>query len=282
MKITNIFTKGNSGMKRRISLLVIILVCFFVYSHVQLKSVHTWQSDVEFGNNNKNDQLTVATYNIRYGKGLDGRVNLDRTITTLKGLDADIISLQEVERFSVRSAFRDQVTQIAKALNMNVIYYPTLSYPGLYYGNVILSRFPIIDSDVLTFENIGENRSAIIAKIKVTDEEQFYVFNTHLGLNKEERLRSINEIYEVMKKLDKPVVLTGDLNSTPEMNEYEIWKGLLSKSNQGIPLQTFYKKDWQIDYIFHSSHFLVHDVSVFESVASDHFPVKGTFRLLTD
>ena len=268
-------------MKKRFLLLFTItsiLLGLLLYSHIQLKAVYTWGSNVE--HDLLSDELTVVTYNIRYGKGLDGKVNLNPTIETLKNLDADIISLQEVERYSVRSLFSDQVTEIAKALQMNAFYYPSLSYPGLYYGNVILTKYPIAKTNAIIFENVGENRSAIVAKIKLPNDEQLYVVNTHLGLNKHERTQAIEKLYELIKVKEKPVLITGDLNSTPKMHEYKLWDSLLTKSNLGIPLQTFHEEDWQIDYIFHSPHFLVNDVKTIESIASDHYPVKAKLQII--
>ncbi|QOY35616.1 endonuclease/exonuclease/phosphatase family protein [Anaerobacillus isosaccharinicus] len=252
----------------------IILLGSGVYFHEQMKSVYTWESNMNY---NFSGELTVVTYNIRFGKGLDGKVNLDRTIASLKDLNADIISLQEVERYSVRSHFFDQVQRLATELEMNVLYFPSLSYPGLYYGNVILSKFPIVETDVIPFMNKGENRAAVIAKILLCDMKEVYVINTHLGLNKEERIQAMHVIKRYLGELNNPIILTGDLNSTPKMNEYEMWGRFLTKSNEGIPLQTFYKKDWQIDYIFHSPHLNVERVTVQKNDVSDHFPVVGVF-----
>lgn len=264
-------------MKNRfwfVSVAIIFLLSSAAYFHEQMKSVYTWHSKINY---NFTGELTVVTYNIRYGKGLDAKVNINRTITTLKDLNADIISLQEVERYSFRSQFFDQVQRLATELDMNVLYFPSLSFPGLYYGNVILSKFPIVETDVIPFINKGENRAAVIAKILLPDKEEVYVINTHLGLNKEERIQAMHVLKSYLGELNKPIILTGDLNSTPKMNEYEMWGGFLNKSNEGIPLQTFYKKDWQIDYIFHSNHFNVERVTVQRGDVSDHFPVVGVF-----
>lgn len=260
--------------------IVIFFFGFFSYFHMQFKSVFVLDDNYDFSNNYQD--LTVVTYNIQYGRGLDGKIDLDRTIATLLAAEADIISLQEVERYSVRSMFTNQVNQLAEALNMNVLYYPSISYPGLYYGNVILSRFPIVDTEILAFSNNREDRSALVAKLKLSDEEELVVINTHLGLNKNERIKAIKSINELLKGIEIPVLLTGDLNSTPQMNEYGIWTDHLINSNQGTPLQTFNKQNWQIDYIFHSPHFEVKDVYVMELAASDHYPVVGLFHIKTN
>ncbi|MDT8861260.1 endonuclease/exonuclease/phosphatase family protein [Alkalihalobacillus sp. MEB130] len=223
--------------------------------------------------------IAVTSYNIQYGKGQDNRVDINRTIETLQSLDSDIISLQEVERNSLRSNFIDQVNVIAKELNMNAYFSPSLAYPGLYYGNAILTTFPIINEQTLTFSNRIETRTAIFVELQISDTHTIHIINTHLGLNREERSRAIEEINNKIKTIDGPIVLTGDLNSVPSQQEYHIWNDRLIKSNKGIPFQTYYSEDWQIDYIFHSSDFAVDEVSVVKSDASDHFPVTARMLL---
>ena len=50
--------------------------------------------------------MKIITYNIRYGLGLDKRYDLNRIADTVR--NADIIGLQEVERFWKRSGMIDQ------------------------------------------------------------------------------------------------------------------------------------------------------------------------------
>ncbi|MDQ0253984.1 endonuclease/exonuclease/phosphatase family metal-dependent hydrolase [Evansella vedderi] len=268
-------------MSYRMFLIISISFLFLVssyYVHGFIKGQYTWNSVQDaFLVNDK--MITVATYNIQYGKGQDGRVDIGRTIEKLKSLDAQVIRLQEVERFSVRSGFNDQVKWMAEALDMYATFYSSLSFPGLYYGNAILSVFPIEDTKVLHFNNRVEDRSAIISTLKVSENERITVINTHLGLNYNEREKAIMQIKEKLAGLEDPVLLMGDLNSTPSMKEYKIWAKWVTKSNKGIPMVTYYKHDWQIDYIFHSDQFAVEDIRVMESETSDHYPLIGVFYL---
>ena len=50
--------------------------------------------------------MKVVTYNIRYGIGLDQRCDMERIAKEIRG--ADIIGLQEVERFWRRTGMLDQ------------------------------------------------------------------------------------------------------------------------------------------------------------------------------
>lgn len=271
----NSFLIGKSRVKY-IFIVASILLLFLL--HTEFKSERVWwiesvdvYSDAQ--------SIKVVTYNIQYGKGQDGQINLKRTIDTLKEIDADIISLQEIERYSLRSSFEDQVNTIAKELSMNGVFYPSIAYPGMYYGNAILSRFPINESFHLPLLSQHEDRSMVLVDIQLSDEQTVYVLNTHLGLDQEERARDIDTIYELLYTLDAAFILTGDLNSTPDQNEYAVWTDILNKSNKGRSIQSYYNREWQIDYIFHSYHFKVLNSSVVESKASDHFPVTAVLEL---
>ena len=59
--------------------------------------------------------MKLVTYNIQYGKGLDGQVNLERIADEIRG--ADIIALQEVERFWPRTGNLDQVAELYARFN---------------------------------------------------------------------------------------------------------------------------------------------------------------------
>ena len=56
--------------------------------------------------------MKIVTCNIQYGRGRDGRFDLDRIADAVSG--ADVIALQEVERFWSRSGGVDQPRLIAR------------------------------------------------------------------------------------------------------------------------------------------------------------------------
>ena len=56
--------------------------------------------------------MRAVTYNIQFGRGKDGRCDLERCLAEVRG--ADIIALQEVERFWRRSGLVDQPAVIGE------------------------------------------------------------------------------------------------------------------------------------------------------------------------
>jgi endonuclease/exonuclease/phosphatase family metal-dependent hydrolase len=97
----------------------------------------------------------ILTWNIQCGRGVDDRVDLERTAGVIKGMaDADIICLQEVSRFDAEldgGQAADQVDVISKSFpGYEAIFGPALDRfnEGMHqrrqFGNLILSRLPVI------------------------------------------------------------------------------------------------------------------------------------------
>ncbi len=102
--------------------------------------------------------MRVVTYNIHFGVGRDGFHDLDRIAAAVEG--ADIIALQEVERFWPRSDMADQPRELAKRLpgywwvyGANLDLHSAEGFPGetsdrrRQFGNMLLSRTPIRASE---------------------------------------------------------------------------------------------------------------------------------------
>jgi endonuclease/exonuclease/phosphatase family metal-dependent hydrolase len=106
--------------------------------------------------------VKLVSYNIQYGRGRDGVFDLERIAAAVAG--ADVIALQEVERFWQRSGMRDQPAEIAALLGEYYwVYGAGLDVDGSneeadgriegriggrrrQFGNMLLSRRPILSS----------------------------------------------------------------------------------------------------------------------------------------
>lgn len=102
--------------------------------------------------------MKLASYNIQYGFGKDGKNDLARIAGEVRG--ADVIALQEVERHWKRTGYADQAAEIARLLpEYHWVYGPgadmDASTPGpdgkplhrrRQFGNMLLSKTPIITS----------------------------------------------------------------------------------------------------------------------------------------
>ena len=63
--------------------------------------------------------VRLVTFNVHHGVGDDGRHDLPRLATVLAAVDADLICLQEVDRYyGGRSEDVDQALLLSRALDM--------------------------------------------------------------------------------------------------------------------------------------------------------------------
>jgi endonuclease/exonuclease/phosphatase family metal-dependent hydrolase len=98
--------------------------------------------------------MKILTWNIQWGRGVDGRVDLDRCVQVLNELDdIDIICLQEVAVNHPRlpgGVFEDQAVALATRLpGYQACYAIGSDLPGLaggrsLFGNLMLSRLPLL------------------------------------------------------------------------------------------------------------------------------------------
>jgi endonuclease/exonuclease/phosphatase family metal-dependent hydrolase len=98
-------------------------------------------------------QLTIVTWNIEQGMAYGA------ILETLRTLDADILLLQEVDRYCRRTGYRDVARDLADALDMNWVAAGEFQEIGegrrgraAVTGQAILSRFPIEDARVIRFK----------------------------------------------------------------------------------------------------------------------------------
>jgi endonuclease/exonuclease/phosphatase family metal-dependent hydrolase len=110
-----------------------------------------------------------VSYNIRYGLGVDGRYDL--ALIAREVADADIIALQEVDRFWARSGMVDTPAVLADHLpRHHWVYGANLDMDASYeeggrvvsrrkqFGTMILSRTPILSSRNFPLPKWGDRR----------------------------------------------------------------------------------------------------------------------------
>ena len=163
--------------------------------------------------------MKLLSYNIHYGLGKDDRYDLARIAAEIR--DADIIALQEVERFWQRSGVVDQVTEIARLLpDFHWVYGANLnldaSYPGedgrpvqrrRQFGNMILSRLPIISTRNHLLPKFGAvnmqtiQRGALETVIDLPAIGPVRIYSTHLcHLTADTRLPQVECLLDVHQK----------------------------------------------------------------------------------
>ena len=164
--------------------------------------------------------MKIVTYNIRFGLGLDQCYNLERIATEIEG--ADIISLQEVERFWRRSGMVDQPEALGELLKGYYwAYGPAFDVDASImnddgsiqnrrrqFGPMILSRWPICSVRTLVLpqlpacELISMTTGALECVID-TPQGALRVYSLHLSaLSPQERLLQIDSLLEMNKAIE--------------------------------------------------------------------------------
>ena len=157
--------------------------------------------------------LRIATYNVHRCVGRDGVENIDRIVEVLKGINADIVALQEVTSSTQQSS--DMLARLAVETEMEAIEGFTLTTTGTRYGNAILSRLPIATVNRINISVTDkEPRGVIEVVFRVPAvETSITIWATHLGLGIAERCFQINKLLRIIGTQNAAVsVLLGDFN----------------------------------------------------------------------
>lgn len=153
---------------------------------------------------------TVATFNIRHGLGLDGRVDLTRTAAVVRSFGADLVALQEVDRFLDRSGGVDQAAELERLCGHEVNFFPTLERGRSQYGIALAARRSI-ECEWLALPRAGREEPRGAA---VTSLHGITYLATHLSPSAQARALQIRALASWVRTIPGPVVVMGDLNAT--------------------------------------------------------------------
>ena len=158
-------------------------------------------------------RLIIASYNVHRCIGLDRRHDPDRVAAVLRGLEADVIALQEVDaRYHVEDGL-DQIAYLAEATGYEAIPGPVLQTHRGTYGNGLLVRRP--PSAVRRIDlSVGrrERRGALDVDLEI-EGAAVRVVATHLGLGARERWLQVGRLLAALREHgERPLVLIGDFN----------------------------------------------------------------------
>ena len=222
--------------------------------------------------------MRLMTYNIRSGRGVDGRLNLDRIARVIEAEQPDVVALQEVDLSRRRTRNLDQAGWLARELGLHHIFGAARSWKQGAYGNALLSRFELVDWQPWLLPRPGrlpvESRGVLQATLR-TPMGLVRVWNTHLGLLAPERRLQVAYLVQNLA-LEAPLIVCGDFNARPRSKELLGLQEVL----QRVPTQrTFpgFLPVVQLDHVFHCPmlqplhHYVVR--TPLSRRASDHLPL---------
>lgn len=160
----------------------------------------------------RNDgELVLMSYNVRNGKGMDGKRNLNRTAAVIRAAQPDVVALQEIDSVTRRSDGDDVAAVLGKKCAMYHTFSKAIDYDGGGYGVALLSREKPVAVQRFALPGREEARTLLYVEF-----EQYAVVSTHLSLTVEDRMASLAVIDSVASMSSKPIFIAGDWNATPE------------------------------------------------------------------
>jgi endonuclease/exonuclease/phosphatase family metal-dependent hydrolase len=157
--------------------------------------------------------VRVVTYNIHRAIGVDLRRDPARIAAVIAELHADVIGLQEVDWHDDPDAGEPQFEYLAHLSGYRAVVGPNLRDHRGHYGNVLLTRLPIIATRLVDLSHSArEPRNAIDVTLELGT-ASLRVIVTHLGLALHERRVQAAQLRDLLlEQQDRPTMVLGDLN----------------------------------------------------------------------
>ncbi|MBO7194758.1 MAG: endonuclease/exonuclease/phosphatase family protein [Alistipes sp.] len=153
----------------------------------------------------------VMSYNVRNCTGLDGEHSPQRIANIITAENVEAVALQELDSMTMRYPGEDVLGKLAELTGMYPTFGASIDFQGGKYGIGILTKEKPISWQRVPLPCRAEPRSLLIVEL-----EDYYFCSTHLSLHAEDRNSSASKILFELSKLDKPVIIAGDFNATPD------------------------------------------------------------------
>ena len=157
--------------------------------------------------------IRVATYNVHASVGTDGRHDPERVATVIAELDADVVALQEFT-YPLDVALETRTPVFLATLDKyQCALGPARQTSKHCFGNVLLSRHPIIDVHRINLSIAQREPRAALAAVVDIDGIELHVLATHLGLRVPERRYQVAQVISYLDSVKNSfVVVLGDFN----------------------------------------------------------------------
>ncbi len=226
--------------------------------------------------------MRIMTYNVHSCIDTRRKNSLGRVEQLIKQEKITIAGLNEIEAFSPRTWFINQPKRLAQAREMVYCFGPTIRLgPVGFFGNAIISRFPIIDHQNIKLPgSVGKEVRYCLKAIVRIPGGILNVFSTHLGLDAVDRKPQVEVLAKLVKTEKDPVILMGDFNCGS--GELQPLYDVMVDVGEKFRFKDTYPCDnptYRIDYIFISPETICTNLYVPDCDASDHLPVIADLQL---
>lgn len=224
--------------------------------------------------------ITVMSYNVHNGIGLDGHTDYARTGRTIGRHSPDIVAVQEVDSATARSGGRYVLAELGAATGMRHTFAPAIDFQGGKYGIGILSREDPVSVRRIALPGSEEARVMLIAEFP-----RFTMVCTHLSLTAADAMTATQIIMNETAGAAKPLIIAGDFNLEPDSEPMRLLRDrfspVLPADQHTFPADT---PEITIDYIMTDigSGIVAAPepyVAGPDELASDHRPIVARLRL---
>lgn len=233
--------------------------------------------------------VRVMSYNLHFGFDVEGWSDLEATARAIEASGAEVVGLQEVSRGWYVNGSTDMLAWLQRRLRMPYARFAGASDP--IWGNAVLSRYPIVASQVVRLprEGVPLRRNALGVELDLGAGRRLRVVVTHLHhLEGPDgaRVRLAQVPWLLGAVAGRPAtVLMGDLNAEPGSAEVALVRraGLTDAFTAGGgPADELTwpsdRPDRRIDYIWLSGDLAATGFVATTSTASDHRGIAVTVR----
>ncbi len=232
--------------------------------------------------------IRIVTYNIHRCCGMDRRIMPRRIAEVLSDLHPDVIALQEVLGLGPKGRGQDEL--LGALMGMGWVMASARLRHGYPFGNMILSRFPIVNDAQhdLTWRT-RRGRCCQRADLRLGN-QTLHVYNVHMGTGLRERKYQAERLAMILDQHRGagPKIILGDFNEWGR----GVTTGILTPRFQSLDIRPFVKRRrtypgflplLHLDHIFYEGRIDVNHVHLPKSraalIASDHLPLVADLRI---
>jgi endonuclease/exonuclease/phosphatase family metal-dependent hydrolase len=225
------------------------------------------------------EPIVVMDFNVHNGFSRAGLLDLEAIAEVIEESGAGIVGLQEVSRGWVINGSTDMAQWLSQRLGMS---YYFASTEGELWGNMSLSRYPILRADLAAYstESLLLRRGYLVAEID-TGQSILEVTVTHFYHRGEgSDIRQVQAAEVLDGRATTAGLLMGDMNAIPDTPEMALFgqAGWIDVLSDVVPESARYTNSvdapyQQIDYIFVTPDVAFSEPMVIQTMVSDHFPV---------
>lgn len=238
-------------------------------------------------------KIRLLQWNIWYQEKIE---NIEKVI---RKLSPDIICLQEMTINETNNDYKNTVDFLSKKLGLNSSFGKAHEFPDKsIIGNAILSKFPIINEEIISVNNNSSNsedyseqgRVCIVVDINLPDDKKVKISTAHLSYihkfkESKSKIEEVDRLIRIFESQDKNFIFAGDLNLPPETKSIKKICSILdscgpsfkenSWTTKPFSYQGFEEKNlnWRLDYVFATKDIKILSSEIISTKYSDHLPI---------